>query len=181
MVAFDDGYFKPRTKGKTLFVGVIYRLDHRIEGLISTPIQIDGLDVTRKLIKLVKECKFKPQLKYIMLSGVNFAGFNVVDLEKVFKELRIPLIIVFRKKFRLEKIKRALSRLPNREKRLKLLLKAGKVFKYQKAYFQCYGLEEKEAKTIIRKTLLHANLPEPIRLSHLIASGVTAGESTTTQ
>ena len=104
VIAFDDGWFQPRKKGQALLVGVVYRLDHRLEGLLSTRVQVDGWNVSEKIIELVKNSKFKPQAKYLLFSGLNFAGFNVLDLKKVFRELKIPLIVVFRKKFSLEKM-----------------------------------------------------------------------------
>jgi endonuclease V-like protein UPF0215 family len=161
-------------------VGIVYRLDHRIEGILSTKIRVDGLNATEKLIKLYKNCKFKPQIRYIMLSGINFAGFNFADLPRLAEELKTPVIAVFRKKPRMEKIKRALKKLTQTKKRTTLLEKAGEIHSFNKIYFQCHGVDAKHARTIIKKTTLHSNLPEPVRLAHLIASGVTIGQSTTT-
>ena len=164
-----------------MFAGVIYRLDHKIEGVVSTKISVDSFNVTQKAVKLVNECKFKPQLRYALFSGLNFAGFNMLDVEVFHQKTGLPVIIVFRKKPRMEKIFRALKRLSQPEKRMKLIEKAGQIHKFKGFYFQCHGFDERQAKTVLKKTLLHANLPEPVRLAHMIASGVTFGQSTTTQ
>ena len=180
MLAFDDGYFKPKTKTNALLVGIVYRLDHRVEGVLSTDIRVDGFNATSKLIQLFKKSKFKPQTRYLMLSGINFAGFNIADLPKIAQELETPVIAVFRKKPRMEKIRRALKKLPQSRKRLSLLEKAGEIHSCDKIYFQCHGVNAREACTVIRKSILHSQLPEPIRLAHLIASGTTIGQSTST-
>jgi endonuclease V-like protein UPF0215 family len=164
-----------------LFAGIVYRLDHRIEGVVSTKISVDSFDVTLKAVKLVNDCKFKPQLRYALFSGLNFAGFNILDVETFHKKTKLPVVIVFRKRPRMEKIHRALRKLSQSEKRARLIAKAGEIFKFKNFFFQAHGLSEKEAKTVLEKTLLHASLPEPVRLAHMIASGTTFGQSTTTQ
>ncbi|MFH1256903.1 MAG: DUF99 family protein [Candidatus Diapherotrites archaeon] len=178
VIAFDDGYFEPRKSRHSTLVGVVYRNDARIEGIVSTHITVDGLDATQKLIRLVSESKFLPQVSFILLSGINFAGFNVADAQKLFKKFSKPVIVVFRKKPRMKKIEAALSRLPDSEKRLELIKKAGPIHEFRQMHFQCIGCETQAAKLVIKKLLLHSNLPEPVRLAHLIASGVTLGEST---
>jgi len=178
ILAIDDGSFKPRQKGKALLLGIVSRLDNRVEGIVTTSVSVDGLDSTRKIIKMLKESKFKPQVKYIMLDGINFAGFNFVDLPKLNKELGIPVIAVLRKKPRIERIESALQHFKDKKKRLKLIEKAGEVKQGKKIFFQCCGCDEKTVKTILAKTTKCGNLPEPLRLAHLAASGVSLGEST---
>ena len=39
VIAFDDGHFTPKTKGEAFLVGVISRLDNRVEGIVSTKIE----------------------------------------------------------------------------------------------------------------------------------------------
>ncbi len=178
VVAFDDGFFIPQSNSFVLLVGVVYRLDHRLEGIVSTKIKIDSFDSTKKLIKLINASKFKPQIKCILLSGVNFAGFNIVDLEKLSKETSLPVIAVFKRKPLMQKIFQALQKLSQSMKRISLIKKAGKIHSFNSIYFQITGLSKLEAKQLLKKTFLHSNLPEPIRLAHLIASGTTKGEST---
>ncbi|HLD59290.1 MAG TPA: DUF99 family protein [archaeon] len=178
VIGIDDGFFKPGTKTKTLLVGVIYRLGHTVEGIVSSEIKVDSFDSTKQIASMLNKKKFSSQISFIILSGVNFAGFNIVDIEKLFEKTKLPVIVVFRKKPRFEKIKNALKKIPHFKKRWALIEKAGRVFSFRKIFFQFYGCSEQEAKAVLRKTLLHSNLPEPIRLAHLIASGITIGEST---
>jgi len=178
VLAIDDGYFKPKKKGKALLVGIISRLDGRIEGVLSTSVSVDGLDSTSKIIKMLEKSKFKQQANFIILDGLNFAGFNLVDLQKLSEKLGIPAIAVQRKKPRMQKIEKALSGFKDKKKRMKLIKKAGKVHKGKKVFFQCTGADAKTVKTVLTKTTKYSNLPEPLRLAHLIASGLTLGQST---
>lgn len=42
---------------------------------------------------------------------------------------------------------------------------------------QRVGLDRDEARALLAATTLHGNLPEPLRLAHLVAGGVTTGAS----
>jgi endonuclease V-like protein UPF0215 family len=39
------------------------------------------------------------------------------------------------------------------------------------------GLDLDEARAIVADTTLHGNVPEPLRLAHLIAGGIASGHS----
>jgi|GEM_PF-7054394 len=41
VAAFDDGFFAPKRSGKALLVGVIWRADNRIDGILSASIEVD--------------------------------------------------------------------------------------------------------------------------------------------
>jgi endonuclease V-like protein UPF0215 family len=178
VLAVDDGFFKPRKKGKAILVGVVSRLDGRVEGILSTSVNVDGLDSTSKIAKMLEKSKFKSQSKFLILDGLNFAGFNLVDLPKLNKVLGIPCIAVQRKKPNFKKIEAALSSFKDKRKRLTLIERAGPIHRARKVFFQAAGGDMKSIKTVLAKTSKHGNLPEPLRLAHLIASGVSRGEST---
>lgn len=178
VLAIDDGYFKPRQKGETILVGVVSRLDSRIEGILSTKVQVDGLDSTLQICSMLLNSKFSNQISFILLNGVNFAGFNIVDLKKLFARTGIPIIIVFRKMPRMHKIEAALSKFRDKRKRMRLIAQAGEIHHCNKIHFQVHATDAKTAAAVLRRTIKHSNLPEPLRLAHLIASGVSIGEST---
>lgn len=178
-IGVDDGYFPPRKPGTTKLVMVLLRADNRLEGVLSTDIEVDGTDSTEKIISALKNSSFPEQASFIFLDGINFAGFNITNAEKVSKELSLPVIIVFRKNPDLQRIKRALKKFENARERIALIDNAGKIFRAKKILFQCHGLSEEHAKKAIEKFTIHSHLPEPVRIAHLIASAVTLGKSTT--
>lgn len=177
-IAFDDGFFRPQKKGKALLVGVLSRLDNRIEGIVSTTINVDGFDSTKKILKLIKETRFGEQAQFILLSGLNFAGFNMVDATQLFKKTKKPVIIIFRKKPNMKKFFLAIKKTKRAMKRWQLVLNAGKICKSNNIHFQAIGICKRDAAQLIKRLCVNSNLPEPIRLAHLIASGLSLGEST---
>ncbi|MDL5503046.1 MAG: DUF99 family protein, partial [Candidatus Methanoperedens sp.] len=44
-------------------------------------------------------------------------------------------------------------------------------------FIQLCGLDKESAVKIIRLTSTHSNIPEPLRVAHIIATGVVLGES----
>ena len=98
-IGIDDGYFKPRTKGSTKIVAVLLRADCRLEGILCGEITVDGLDSTARITKMLKqnEEKFLRQASVLFLDGVNFAGFNIVNVDALHAALELPIIIVFRR------------------------------------------------------------------------------------
>ena len=48
--------------------------------------------------------------------------------------------------------------------------------KYKKVYYQAIGLSDQDVEQIIRLTCTHSQIPEALRVAHLIASGIR-GES----
>lgn len=177
-IAFDDGFFKPRKKGNALLVGILSRLDNRIEGILSTTITVDGFDSTKKILKLVRQTRFGEQAQFILLSGLNFAGFNTVDVQLLFRKTKKPVLIIFRKKPDMKKFFLAIKKTKCAMKRWQLVLNAGRIYSAGKIYFQAAGMPEKSAAQIIKRLCVNSNLPEPIRIAHLVASGISLGEST---
>lgn len=180
-IGIDDGYFKPKTKSKTKLVAVLLRADCRLEGILCNEISVDALDATQLILKMLKsdEKKFLKQASAIFLDGINFAGFNIADIEVLQRELRLPIIVVFRKMPRMQEIAKALQRFEDCDLRMELIKKAGKIHKADKIFFQCKGIDASTAKQLIKKFSIHSHLPEPVRIAHLVASAVTLGRSTT--
>ena len=125
---------------------------------------------------MINKCKFKPQLQCIFLDGIAVGGFNVIDVKELNKKTRIPVIIIIRRNPNLKKIKETLIRI-NKKNKIKLIEKAGSVVPVGKIYIQLTGLSIEKAKEILKIVCTRSLIPEPIRIAHLIASGVTHGES----
>ena len=47
----------------------------------------------------------------------------------------------------------------------------------KKLYINCSGISQNEAIYLIKKTTVMGNIPEPIRMAHLIATAIINGES----
>ena len=175
VIGIDDSPFKFK-KGNTLVIGTIFRGGNFMDGVLTTKVKVDGDNSTSKLIKMINDCKFKPQLQCILLDGIALGGFNVIDIHKLNKKTKIPVVVVIRVMPDIEKIKKTLTHIDKKDK-IKLIEKAGHVYKIDRIYCQIAGLSIERAKSILKITSTHSLIPEPIRIAHLIASGVAFGES----
>jgi hypothetical protein len=176
IVGIDDAPFDKFNDKRVLVVGTVFRGGHFMDGLLSTYVTVDGDDSTKKLVTMINGCKFKPQLQVIMLDGIAVGGFNVVDIVKLNKETKVPVIVVMRDYPDFKKIEEALVKL-KKEKKIRLMHKAGKITKVGKIHIQTAGLTLKKAREFLKISCTHSFLPEPVRVAHLIASGVVSGES----
>jgi uncharacterized protein len=177
VLGIDDGKFVPHTQGFVIIVGVVFRGGYSIEGVMHTKVAIDGLDATEKLASMINGSPHRRQLRLVMLNGVTFGGFNVVDLEKLNLETRLPIIALTQNKPDLDDITSALKNLPEYEERLRLVLKAGPIHEVAnhgtKVYVELAGISLIDAEKIIKLTSTRSCLPEPLRVAHLIASNIS--------
>ena len=178
VLGIDDGVFLPRTKGTVDVVGVVYRGGYWLDGVMRTEVEIDGMDATEKIVSMIKSSPHYKQLRVVLLNGITLAGFNVVDIQRLFKEVDLPVITVAREKPNLAEIKMALENLPEHEKRWQAIKNAGKLIKVhvgnnEAVYMQIAGISRSDAEKILKKTSTRSNIPEALRVSHIIASGLT--------
>jgi len=177
ILGVDDGYFE-RGQKEVLVVCTVFRGGLFLDGLLSTYVEIDGLNATEKLINLIKNSRHKKQLKVIMLDGITLGGFNLVDIKEVFEKTELPVIVINRKFPDIEKVKIALRKFSDFERRLKIIENAGPIKKYKRIYYQSIGFKsEKEVMEIIDISTTRSYIPEPLRIAHIIAAGITRGES----
>ncbi len=178
VLGVDDGKFVPHTEGTAIVVGVIFRGGLSIEGIMHTYVAIDGLDATEKLTRMINNSPHCRQLRLIMLNGITLAGFNLVDIHKLNKQTKLPVVAVSHEKPDLNGIYSALKNLPNTEERWRLVLDAGEIHEIfnhgTKIYVEVAGVSLEDAKKIVVLTSTRSCLPEPVRVAHLIASGISS-------
>jgi len=183
VLGVDDGVFVPHTEGLVSVVGVVFRGGYWLDGVMRTEIRIDGMDATEKIALMILNSPHHKQLRVVMLNGVTFAGFNVVDIQELNEKVGLPVIAVTREKPNLEEIKAALRNLPKPEERWNAIKKAGEIFAVQTrkgeepVYMQIAGISKEDAETILKKTSTRSNIPEALRVAHIIASGLTYSAS----
>ncbi|MDO8724879.1 MAG: DUF99 family protein [Candidatus Methanoperedens sp.] len=164
-----------------IIIGAFMRGGEQLDGVLRSQITRDGMDATDSIISMVRGSKHYGQIRVIMLDGVTYAGFNPVDVKRLYAETGIAVIVFMRSCPDLERIKLALEHLPEKEERWEIIQRAGRIYRIDgvnPVFIQLCGIEKESAIQIIRMTSTHGNIPEPLRLAHLIATGVVLGEST---
>lgn len=182
ILGFDDGPFNSR-KGVVPVIGVIFRGGKFLDGVLRTDVEVDGIDATEKLIKIINSSRHKQQLKIIMLDGITMGGFNTIDAKKMNEKTGLPVIVINRIHPNLKKVKSALKKnFADWEARWKMIEGAGKIKKCVlknnvKIFFQSMGISDDETEEAIRLATTRSQIPEVLRVAHLIATAVVKGES----
>jgi endonuclease V-like protein UPF0215 family len=180
IIGIDDS---PLVGRDVLVVGAVLRGGSWLDGLLSTHIEKDGTDATERLAEMITGSRNYRQLRAAMLNGVTFGGFNVVDLAELQRRTQMPVIAVTRRLPDMESIVLALKNLDQPDRRYETMLKAGQISEVSTrwrggpVYFQCKGIEREDAARLIVETAVHSRLPEPVRVAHIVATGIVLGES----
>jgi hypothetical protein len=177
VVGFDDAPFPRQHRGDVLVVGAVFA-GARLDGVLSCKVRRDGANATRRLVECVRASRFFPQLHAVLLQGIALAGFNVVDVHRMREELARPIIVVSRRKPDLGAIRDALTKhVPGGARKWRSIERAGAMEWMEGLYIQRAGIAQDATARLLRMHRLHGRMPEPLRTAHLIAGGVTLGES----
>jgi endonuclease V-like protein UPF0215 family len=180
LLGVDDSPFFFNEKYGTV-IGVVMRGGQYLECVLKRQISIDGDDATYVCKDIIRKSRHRKQLKALLLDGITLGGFNIVDIEKVYNDTGLPVITITRDEPDFEKIKSALQKNFSDWKTRFDLINTGEIYKiktrHNPIFIKCAGVDVEEAKEIIKLSTIRGVIPEPIRLAHLIASGITRGES----
>lgn len=176
VIGFDDAPFIRGAGGKVHIAGVVCG-GTRFEGMVWGQVQQDGLDATDAICQLLIGSKFLPQLHILLLDGIGFGGFNLVNLKELASRLQLPCVAVMRRQPDLVAVKEAMSHLPNFQQRLELLKVAGTIYESPPFVFQVCGEEPEVVAQVMQRLTDCGKVPEALRLAHLIAAAVIQGES----
>lgn len=172
VVGFDDSF----NNEIAYLVGCIMCRDY-VEGFLIDKIEVDGLDVSEKIVDLVSKSKFRRQIRCILLSGLTFAGFNIADVGLINSELDIPVIVILEKFPDMKRIEKALRNFRDAERRLNLIRRAGGIKIVDGIYVQTKGCDDDFVRRILKLTTRKGKTPEPLRIAHLVASALIHKES----
>ena len=177
VVGFDDAPFAREHRGEVRLIGAVCSRT-RLDGVLSSRVRRDGANSTSRMIEMVQSAQFTEHIRAVLLQGIAVAGFNVVDVWRLHRALEVPVLVVARRLPKLASIKRALRRTGlGWQRKWRLIERAGLMQPLGGIFVQPIGLELAQARQLLSATTLHGKIPEPLRLAHLIAGGVTAGAS----
>lgn len=150
----------------------------RFEGVLRGKIRRDGANSARVIVRLITDSKFADHIRLIMIQGIAFGGFNVVDVFYIHNKLNLPVLAVARRMPDFDGIKSALrTRVRGGFQKWRLIERTGPMEPAAGVYVQRAGLTLEEARGVIETFAVHGRIPEPLRTAHLIAGGIALGES----
>ena len=163
--------------GKTALVAVLLE-GPRIVNLKLGRIVVDGVDALPVLLSLLKGLTYD----FVMLSGIAFAGFNLIDIKKLARRVRKPVIAVIREKPNNRAVRQALRKhFPDWRRRWVMVEHAGPLYTCKpvsdepRLYFEVSGASPAFARRVVVSSSFVSRLPEPIRVAGILVKGLRGG------
>lgn len=167
--------------GKVPIVGVVLRLPAYVEGVMMSEVTVDGDDADRTITSIISASRYREQIRMVMLDGIALGGFNVVDIDRLYRDTGIPFCTVTRDRPDLGSMRAALQQhFPDWQRRLEIIERKelNEVrTKHGAIFVSIAGSSIGEAEELLRGSTVQGSMPEPLRLAHLIATAAVNGES----
>ena len=177
VIGFDDGPFARDHRGDVPLVGIVCSRT-RVDGVLVGKVRRDGANATRSMIEMVAGSQFGGHVRAVLLQGIAVGGFNVVDMHALHEGLGVPVIAIARRLPDWAAMKRALdARVRGAKRKWALIERAGPMERVRDVWVQRVGISLDHAREVLTATTLHGNLPEPLRVAHLVAGAIVTGRS----
>jgi uncharacterized protein len=170
VIAIDDAPFPRDHRGNVPIAGVAFS-GLRLEGTMRAVVRRDGSDATRSVAAMIKASRFATHTRLILLEGIALAGFNVVDIHTLARELDMAVLVAVKRKPDMAAVERALlERVRGGKKKWALIQKAGEMEPLESLWVQRSGIALEDAAGVIRSLAQYGRMPEPLRVAHLTAN-----------
>ena len=171
-VACSDG------DATSTLAGAVVRADRVVDGLVFGTCTVGGLDATDTLLDCFHRLD-RPDVRYLLLSGVAPAWFNLFDLGRIHEATDRPVVAVsfeaseglepaLRREFAGEALARRRSVYESLPDRSELVVGAGDDAA-ESVFVRSVGLSTAECRDVVRSFTPEGGRPEPIRVARLAA------------
>jgi len=168
LLAIDDSPFQRDYDENTFLVGLTFR-GMTLDRADKVRITIDGEDAQRGIMKLYE--MGGREARIILLHGTTFAGFNIVNITALWRQIGVPIAAFLEKPPREQIIIETLERLFPTKIHVFLSNPAYEEFDTPKGVLYCAhtGISESEIQELISTYSIESKLPEPVRVAHIVA------------
>ena len=164
---------------KSILAGIIMSNDFVIDGFVLGNATIKGDDATEQIISMYKKLE-RPDICYILISGIVLSLYNMVNIKKIYDTLMIPVIgVTYADSRGLEEtIKKHFPE--NYDEKIQQYEKIGNREKISlntshDVYVRIEGCTVSECKQLLNKITTHGAISEPLRVAHLLAKAILTG------
>jgi len=177
LLGIDDGPFEKHTSADVPVVAVLMEGHDLVEGVAVTRFGVDGEDATAFLAEWIRGLRFHAGLQGIVLGGISVAGLGIVDVPALAGRTGVPVLVVNRRDPAASTLTSAL-RAAGLAERIAMVERAPHAFQTGRGLFvSCAGVSDERAAALVEASIHKADLPEPLRLAHLVAQAIARGES----
>jgi endonuclease V-like protein UPF0215 family len=176
LVGVEDGSFEAFEPYQSTLLCAVLMVGDRVESIRLGKITVDGRDATDVLLGMLVDI----QCDAVILGGVSFAGFNVVDSHRLNDELGVPVIVYSGDRPNNESVLSALkTHFSDWEDRWTLIAQLGDVYSITTkmgsppVFFEVVKESKAWAESVLRSSASLTRIPEPVRVAGIVARGLT--------
>jgi endonuclease V-like protein UPF0215 family len=177
LIGIDEGPFEKFSSPDVAVVAVMMEGSDLVEAVATRRFPVDGEGATEFLARWIGSLRCQPALQGVLLGGITFAGLGVVDVPALADALGLPVLNVNRRRRSNDAIRQALEtahlthRFPAVEHAPEPIEAAPGL------WVGAAGIDPDTACAWARDACAKSQIPEPLRLAHLIAAALESGES----
>ena len=159
---------------KSVLSGIVMSTDLVIDGFVVGNSTVGGDDATDSILTMYKKLE-RPDVSFLLISGIVISLYNIVDLKRISEETGLPVIgITYEESKGIEdaikhhfpdSYKSKLTEYSKLGSREKITLHTS-----HDLYIRNEGCTLLEAKQLLDKITLQGSVPEPLRISQLLAN-----------
>ncbi len=166
---------------KSILAGVVMRRDFLIDGFVFGKATVEGDDATETILSMYKKLN-RPDISYLLISGIIISMYNIIDLKKISQSLDLPVIgVTYQDSEGIEEAIRhhfpdsyesKLKEYQELENREKITLHTS-----YDIYIRKEGCTLSDAKHLLEELTLQGSFPEPLRVAQLLAKTLLSNNS----
>jgi len=177
VLGIDDGPFEKGVSPETPLVAVMMEGPDRVESVALGSFPVDGGEVTQYLASWIVELRCFPALQAVTLGGITIAGLAVVDILQLHELIQVPVLVVNRRDPERSSLDEALASAGFEDRRAIVRRTPSAQQLEDGLYLAAAGATVSQAEQLARAMINKAQVPEPLRIAHLIARAIVRGES----
>jgi len=161
---------------RSILSGLVMRRDFVIDGFVFGTATLDGDDATESILKMYDELN-RPDISFVLISGLILSLYNIVDIKKIHEKLQIPIIGVTYNES--EGIDSAIKHhfpesYESKLKQYQKLDKRDKITLHTSSdiFVRRQGCNLHEIKRLLNELTIQGSFPEPLRVAQLLAKSL---------
>ena len=175
LVGVEDGSFEPFKQGAWAYLCAVRMVGPKVDEIRIGKVAVDGAEATNVLLGMLRGL----DSDVVLLGGVSFAGFNVVDVRRLNEELHIPVVIYSGVQPDSYSVLAALkAHFGDWERRWSPIKGLGEVCEVEtkegqpRVYFEVVGASPEWATDVLRGSVGLSRAAECVRVAGVVARGL---------
>ena len=159
---------------RSVLSGIVMSTDLIIDGFVMGHSTVGGDDATNAILTMYRKLD-RPDVSFLLISGIVISLYNIIDLKRIAEATGLPVIgVTYEESEGIEdaikhhfpnSYESKLTEYSNLDSREKITLHTS-----HDLYIRKEGCTVLEAKQLLDKITLQGSVPEPLRISQLLAN-----------